>query len=119
MLKQVLVPREHGTDMMLIKQGHIESPEIFGWLFHMRTPVRTGREGRLMTKNNDVDVAASVESFELPFHPLKLLLVPRDIRIQSDHERVAIPEGVGRMAAQTTGRPLWRDEGRHRIEIVS
>ena len=71
-----------------------------------------------MTKDDDVRVTAAVESFELPFDPLVLLLVLRNIRIEANDESVAITERIGCRTGQAPRRPFLRNERRNRIEIV-
>jgi hypothetical protein len=44
----------------------------------------------LMTKHDHVHITSLVETFKLALHPLKLLLVARNVRIEPDHKRVPV-----------------------------
>src|ERR1700675_4908679 len=105
--------------MVGMEERHIAGPQLDGWLLHLSSTVWTGRKRRLMAEDENVHVASSVQPLELAFHPLKLLFVAGDIRVQSDHEGIAVTKGECRIAGEAAGRTIRRDQGGNGVEIIS
>jgi hypothetical protein len=91
-LEQVLVAREHQSDMMRVEQRHVALAEFERRVFDVRSAVGTGRERRLVTEDENVDVPGAIQSFELAPHPGKRAIIVSDIAVQSEDEGVALPE---------------------------
>src|SRR5689334_6638185 len=71
-----------------------------------------------MEECDDVLVAASIESLELGSHPRELRRVFGDVRVEPQHERIAVPERERRISGEPSWRAVWWNQLRHRVEVV-
>ena len=72
----------------------------------------------MVKKNDHVDVAAAIESFELRLGPFKLHVVAGDVRVERQHERVAVAERVGGIFRQPPRRSLGGNERGHGVQKI-
>src|SRR5205823_4523761 len=73
----------------------------------------------MMEYDEDVPIATAIESLEQTGYPSQLLLVGRNVRIQQDEERVAVPERKRRVAVEAVRRTVRRDEFFHRAQRIA
>ena len=104
---------------MVVSTGVGGGIVLDGRLLDLSAAVWTGRKRRLMTKDEYVDIASSVQALKLAFHPLELLFVSSNIRVQSDHESIAVTKGECWITGKPARRPIGRDQGGNGIEIIS
>ena len=72
----------------------------------------------MVEERDEVDVPTAIQPFELAPGPLELRRIFRDVRIEREHERVAVPEGEHRIPVQPANRARWRNQSGHGSQIV-
>ena len=71
-----------------------------------------------MGVSNDVGEARAIESIKLAFDPIELFIVARNIRVEADHERVAVSKRKHGIARQPARRTVGRQQfGIHRVKV--
>ncbi|MCG3120609.1 MAG: hypothetical protein ALAOOOJD_03377 [bacterium] len=72
-----------------------------------------------MTISEHIHITIAIETFQLPFHPLKLRIVQRNIGIKRDDKRIAIAKGIGRITGQPSRGAIRRNELRDGGKIIT
>src|SRR5829696_4748731 len=95
---------QHQLHVMFAKQRHVPLPDDRRLCLDDRSAMWSRRKGWMMADNHDVYVAPPIETFELLSNPVELRGVVSDDRIEEQHERVAVPDGIRRIPLEAATR---------------
>src|SRR5829696_3109065 len=109
---------QHQLHVMLAKQRHVLLPNYRRWRLDDRSAMWSRRKSWVMADNHNVYVAPPIETFELLSNPVELRGVVSDDRIEEQHERVAIPDGVRWIPLEAARGRLVGDQPAVRREVV-
>lgn len=71
-----------------------------------------------MTKHDHVYIPFLVDTFQLALYPRKLLLIARNVRIETDDKRVPIGKRKHWVPREPVGRTIRRNQRRYRVQVV-
>src|SRR5687767_2448343 len=72
----------------------------------------------MVEKRNDMFVAIAIDAAQLCFSPAELRAVFRNVRVECEHERVAVTKRIRRISVEPARCALRRNEVAHRGEVV-
>jgi hypothetical protein len=108
----VIVASDNQPHVVFAEERHVQASDGRRRRLQVAAAMRTRRKRRMVKERDHVTVAVAIEMLELIGHPRELHVIGRDVGIERDQERVAEPDRVRRIGAQSPRRAFGRDQPR-------